>query len=206
MSARSPDVRIRHVRAITAVIVVVLCLVLSGCDDASRNKSDADDRPVTFRGTITAGSMEPTLMPGDKIIATEVDPSGPVVGDVVVYMNPGDWLGGEEGEGQLVHRVIGAPGDTVVCCDPDGRISVNGSLIDEPYLAPDRSSCDAPISKAQRSAALHSGARVTGRLARCPMESCSSWATTGPSPPTRGCTCAHQVRTPVSEALGCRST
>ena len=132
-------------RAIAAVIVVVLCLVLSGCDTASRNKSDAGDRPVTFRGTITAGSMEPTLIPGDKIIATEVDPSGPVVGDVVVYTNPGDWLGGEEGEGQLVHRVIGAPGDTVVCCDPDGRISVNGSMIDEPYLAPDRSSCDAPI-------------------------------------------------------------
>jgi signal peptidase I len=134
------------VRTIVAVIVVVLLPVLSGCDDASRNMSDADDRPVTFSGTTTARSMEPTLMPGDHIIATEVDASGPVVGDVVVYTDPGGWLAAGGGAGQLVHRVIGAPGDTVVCCDPGGRISVNGSLIDEPYLAPDRtSSCDAPL-------------------------------------------------------------
>jgi signal peptidase I len=32
--------------------------------------------------------------------------------------------------------VIGVGGDTVVCCDPQGRITVNGTPIDEPYLAP----------------------------------------------------------------------
>jgi signal peptidase I len=30
--------------------------------------------------------------------------------------------------------VIGLPGDRVSCCDPDGRIYVNGKGIDEPYI------------------------------------------------------------------------
>lgn len=132
-------------RALPAVIIAALCLCLPGCDDGSRNTSDADERSVTFRGTAVARSMEPTLMPGDKIIANEVDGSGPVVGDVVVYRDPGGWLGGEDDEGQLVHRVIGTPGDVLVCCDSDGRLSVNGSPIDESYLAPDSADCNAMI-------------------------------------------------------------
>jgi signal peptidase I len=139
MSARSPDVRIRQVRAIPAVTVVVLCLVLSGCNAPIRNKSGAD---VTFTGTVTAQSMEPTLMPGDKIIATEVDASGPVVGDVVVYTNPGDWLAAEEGEGQLVHRVIGVEGDVIRCCDKRGRLSVNGTPLNEGLYVKDEAGVD----------------------------------------------------------------
>jgi signal peptidase I len=132
------------VRALAPFIAPALCVFLSGCIDGF-DEPGANGRPVTFRGTLSAESMEPTLMRGDRIIATEVGPSGPVTGDVVVFTNPGRWLAGDEGEGQLVHRVIGTPGDTITCCDSDGRVSVNGKPLDESYLATDRSSCDAPI-------------------------------------------------------------
>jgi signal peptidase I len=36
----------------------------------------------------------------------------------------------------FIKRVVGVGGDHVVCCDPQGRISVNGHPLDEPYLYP----------------------------------------------------------------------
>src|SRR6266542_6859422 len=39
--------------------------------------------------------------------------------------------------------LIGLPGDTVACCDPKGRVYVNGYALDEPYVTDD-SSLDAP--------------------------------------------------------------
>ena len=36
----------------------------------------------------------------------------------------------------FVKRVIGVAGDRVECCDAKGRISVNGTPINEPYLFP----------------------------------------------------------------------
>jgi signal peptidase I len=36
----------------------------------------------------------------------------------------------------LIKRVIGLPGDRVACCDPAGRLTVNGVAVDEPYLRP----------------------------------------------------------------------
>ena len=43
-----------------------------------------------------------------------------------------------------VKRVIGLPGDRVACCDPRGRVTVNGVPLDErSYLYPgDRPSAD----------------------------------------------------------------
>lgn len=85
-------------------------------------------------------------MPGDKIVATRVDATGPEFGDVVVYKDPDNWLPSAGGEGQLIHRVIGVPGDKVACCDRHGHVSVNGRTISEPYLADDRAApCDAPL-------------------------------------------------------------
>lgn len=139
---------IRQARAIAAVVLVGLVPVVSGCGVVGfLGESGANGRPVTFKGTLTAESMEPTLMSGDRVVATEVDASGPRVGDVVVFTNPDRWLGltGNAGEGNLVHRVLGTPGDTVTCCGPDGRIAVNGEPIDEPYLGPDPGACNAPI-------------------------------------------------------------
>lgn len=106
---------------------------------------------------VPSGSMEETLMTGDRILAWK--PGGePGRGDVVVFSDPADWLAdpapvtGWRGQvasvgaflglmpsttgDDLVKRVIGVAGDTVECCSKDGRIIRNGTPIDEPYVYP----------------------------------------------------------------------
>ncbi|NLT56224.1 MAG: signal peptidase I [Actinomycetales bacterium] len=111
---------------------------------------------------IPSESMENTMVRGDRLLVTKLAP-GPLDlrrGDIVVFKDPGDWLGSADAAagrrspsvagrvltfvgllpsdaGQhLVKRVIGLPGDRVRCCDADGRITVNGAPISEPYLKP----------------------------------------------------------------------
>ena len=111
---------------------------------------------------IPSGSMEDTLLVGDRVIVSKLTP-GPfdlARGDVVVFEDPGGWLpqsptvertglGGAvhdglvfvgllpaESEDHLIKRVIGLPGDHVVCCSDTGHLSVNGVEIDEPYIKP----------------------------------------------------------------------
>jgi len=107
---------------------------------------------------IPSPSMEDTLMTGDRVLVNKLQ-SGPFElqrGDIVVFEDPGDWLGDEGGESggtlhevlsfiglvpsnsdnHLIKRVIGLPGDSVACCDKKGRVTVNGVGIDEPYLYP----------------------------------------------------------------------
>lgn len=98
---------------------------------------------------IPSGSMENTLAIGDKVMVAKMPDFSR--GDVVVFEDPGSWLGSEAPEprgpaGQvleflgilpdtssnhLIKRVIGMPGDTVKCCDTQGRITVNGTALDE---------------------------------------------------------------------------
>jgi signal peptidase I len=119
---------------------------------------------------IPSASMEPGLEKNDRILVQKVSywfGDTPERGDVVVFQDPGGWLGaGTEEEvggvkgalaavglypegGHLVKRVIGVPGDVIVCCDAEGRISVNGEPLDEDdYLAEvtedTQSPCDGP--------------------------------------------------------------
>ena len=107
---------------------------------------------------IPSGSMENTLMVGDRVVVQKITDFKR--GDVVVFADPGNWLGGETMEergpigkafefigvlpdtstGHLIKRVIGMPGDTVICCDDQGRITVNGQPLDEEsYLYEDSS-------------------------------------------------------------------
>ena len=110
---------------------------------------------------IPSGSMEDTLDIGDRVLVNKLAP-GPLDvhrGDVVVFLDPGGWLqqrtptpseGWQGAAGDflvfiglmpqdsgehLIKRVIGLPGDTVECCDAQGRLVVNGIALDEPYLA-----------------------------------------------------------------------
>jgi signal peptidase I len=52
---------------------------------------------------------------------------GRTIGDLVGVSRPG--------ERDFIKRVIGLPGDKVACCDDQGRITVNGVGIDEPYIS-----------------------------------------------------------------------
>jgi signal peptidase I len=101
---------------------------------------------------IPSQSMENTLLVGDRVVVEKI--TGFQRGDVVVFADPGDWLAGEDvperspigkalefvgvlpdsSTEHLIKRVIGMPGDRVVCCDSKGRISVNGYPLDESYL------------------------------------------------------------------------
>jgi signal peptidase I len=112
-------------------------------------------------------SMETTLDVGDRIVVNKLAP-GPFEierGDIVVFLDPGGWLDGEpvpeltpveraltwvgllpENAGQhLVKRVIGLPGDHVVCCNDDGLLTVNGVAIVEPYVIDGADPSDEPF-------------------------------------------------------------
>lgn len=111
---------------------------------------------------IPSQSMQNTLTNGDRVLVSKLTP-GPFDlkrGDVVVFKDPDHWLTPSisESEGpirdgvrnaltwvgllpaqsdeHLIKRVIGLPGDTVACCDEKGRLTVNGTPIDEPYVHP----------------------------------------------------------------------
>ena len=104
---------------------------------------------------VPSESMLETLQVGDKIVASKISMTlqGVQRGDVIVFHDPGDWLyapvqqtgwrgtvttaltnvgflPSNSGE-DLVKRVVGIAGDEVRCCSPDGRISVNGTVLDE---------------------------------------------------------------------------
>lgn len=109
---------------------------------------------------IPSESMEQTLVKNDRVLVSLLEP-GPLElerGDIVVFKDPGGWLGSgltpektgaakvvsealtfvgvlpqDAGE-HLIKRVIGMPGDQVVCCDDQGRLTINGTPLDETYL------------------------------------------------------------------------
>ena len=47
--------------------------------------------------------------------------------------------------GHLVKRVIGVGGDTVQCCDDEGRLEINGVAIDENEFIAPQNDCDGPM-------------------------------------------------------------
>jgi signal peptidase I len=80
------------------------------------------------RYRMSGTSMEPTIAAGERVQArTGTDDVRR--GDIVVFDHA--W---PDGGGLLIKRVIAVSGDTVACCDPDGRLQVNGTSIDEDYL------------------------------------------------------------------------
>ena len=84
---------------------------------------------------VPSESMEHTLNINDRVLVNKLvyDFRDPSRGEVIVFTSPLDWRTAEN-EKDFVKRVIGVPGDHVVCCDARGRLKVNGVAIDEPYL------------------------------------------------------------------------
>ncbi|MGP9018283.1 signal peptidase I [Streptomyces sp. BR1] len=113
---------------------------------------------------IPSGSMQDTITIGDRVLVDKLTPwfgSKPQRGDVVVFKDPGGWLKDEkkttggsdpvvvkqvkqaltfigllpsDNEQDLIKRVIAVGGDTVKCCDANGKVTVNGVPLDEPYV------------------------------------------------------------------------
>lgn len=82
--------------------------------------------------TLDSASMQPTLQPGDLVVANRLDRPGR--GDLVVFRDPGGWVRSGVAGAYLVKRVIGMPGDRVSCCSR-GALVVNGAPLAEPYLS-----------------------------------------------------------------------
>jgi signal peptidase I len=110
---------------------------------------------------IPSGSMEPTLLIGDRVLVSKLSYRlGDIHrGDVIVFDGRDSFAGSQEvapargllgraarqvgaflgispSEKDFTKRVIGLPGDHVECCDPAGRLKVNDRAVDEPYVMP----------------------------------------------------------------------
>lgn len=106
---------------------------------------------------IPTSSMEPMLRVGDRVLVSRLDYRIGAVrrGDVIVFDGAGVFdppaaaarsplagvgrviaaaLGAPIGEDDYVKRVIGLPGERVVCCDAGGRVTINTHPLQEPYL------------------------------------------------------------------------
>ncbi|AJT64119.1 hypothetical protein T261_2440 [Streptomyces lydicus] len=78
--------------------------------------------------TVPTDSMSPTIAVGARVLAEKVDGSEIRRGDIVVFKDAA-W-----GELPMVKRVVGVGGDKVACCTEQGRLTINGKPIEEPYL------------------------------------------------------------------------
>jgi signal peptidase I len=105
---------------------------------------------------IPSASMEPLFGSGDRILVSRTDFQAEPIrrGDIVVFdgrgtfapLNSGNgalqdaaaavghWLGVTGSDTTYIKRVIGLPGDHVVCCNDQQRLTVNGQALAEPYL------------------------------------------------------------------------
>ena len=84
---------------------------------------------------VPSGSMETTLMTGDRIFVTYPEKNNPERGDIVVFEDKLNWLNSNyiSEKGYLVKRVIALGGDTI-SADTEGNVVVNGEKINEPYI------------------------------------------------------------------------
>ena len=109
---------------------------------------------------IPSQSMENTLLIGDRVVVQKITDFHR--GDVVVFSDPGGWLEDEpvsdptpfdrvlefigvptkSTPGHLIKRVIGMPGDKVICCNKAGQLTVNGYALDEKSYLYSRSGGD----------------------------------------------------------------
>ncbi|MCX5385966.1 signal peptidase I [Streptomyces sp. NBC_00083] len=78
--------------------------------------------------TVPTQSMDPTVKAGDRVLAQRISGDDVRRGDVVVFKDK-TWA-----NVPMVKRVVGIGGDTVKCCGTDGRLTVNGTPVEEPYL------------------------------------------------------------------------
>jgi signal peptidase I len=85
---------------------------------------------VSERIRVESVSMQPTLFAGDMVIVNKLAyrfNNAPHRGDVIVFKYPPD-----PDSIPYIKRIVGLPGDQVHIAD--GKVYINGDLIDEPYL------------------------------------------------------------------------
>jgi signal peptidase I len=88
---------------------------------------------------VPSPSMTHTLNINDRVLVNKLayDFRDPHRGEVIVFNSPLSWRE-DPSQKVFVKRVIGTPGDHVICCDTQGRLTINGVSVDEPYLNQDQ--------------------------------------------------------------------
>jgi len=96
---------------------------------------------------IPSPSMEHTLNVLDRVLVNKLvyDFRDPRRGEIIVFKAPADWQSGTEGE-DFIKRIIGTPGDHVVCCDAQNRLEINGHSLDEPFIYKDADGTQDPAA------------------------------------------------------------
>jgi signal peptidase I len=85
---------------------------------------------------VLSAGMSPTI-PAGSTAQYQFGAGGIVRGDVVVIRSP---------SGQQISRVIGLPGDRVMCCNSDGWMEVDGQTLIEYYIPFDSSPSQWPFA------------------------------------------------------------
>lgn len=100
----------------TLILSVILFLVINA---------------ISARVRVDGFSMRPTLNDGEFILVNRLSYkfTQPKRGEIIVFSSP--VTPGED----LIKRVIGLPGEEVMIYE--GRVYINGQLLDEPYIAAD---------------------------------------------------------------------
>jgi signal peptidase I len=137
---------LRHELPVLLVVAIALALLLKAF--------------VVQAFYIPSGSMERTLLIQDRVLVNKMVYRFRDVhrGEIVVFNGSGTGFPqetvpdrsnavvralrgipravglGKPAESDIIKRVIGVPGDTVACCDQQGRVTVNGVPLDEPYI------------------------------------------------------------------------
>ncbi|MFF0447085.1 signal peptidase I [Streptomyces sp. NPDC004609] len=119
-TGRTGDGRGRLGSALSGLAVAVGCVLFLG--------GFAWGAVVYRPYTVPTDSMTPTVGAGDRVLAERIDGDEVRRGDIVVFRES-RW-----GDLPMVKRVVGVGGDTIACCGDGGRLTVNGTEVDEPYL------------------------------------------------------------------------
>ena len=106
---------------ISWIKTIILAAVLAGAVNSF----------LIVNAEVPTGSMENTIMAGDRILALRTSYwfEEPEQGDIAVFHYPDD----PTGKTLYVKRVIGTPGDMVLV--EDGEVYVNGEALEEDYIA-----------------------------------------------------------------------
>jgi signal peptidase I len=84
---------------------------------------------ISARVRVDGFSMRPTLDDGEFVLVNRMSYRFSAIdrGDIIVFNYPAN------PEQELIKRVIGLPGDLVKVAN--GQVSINGHILDEPYIA-----------------------------------------------------------------------
>jgi signal peptidase I len=114
-------------RRLLSLLAVAVVAAAGGCGGGPAAVTGVE------RFTQAGGSMEPTIKSGQVITTRRVGGHyQPKRGDIVVFHGGDTW--GPDTTLPFLKRVIAVGGESIACCDMGGKVIINGTGVDEPYV------------------------------------------------------------------------